>query len=200
MVRGRIVRAAFAESAPPPKNHAGARRIAAEEVLAHERADAIIARAKESAAKVAEEAAAEAKQAEHAKLAAQYLVLHARDEQRADRDLERAIKLAVLLAERLLGAAIEQDPAKIAALARQALAEARGARRAKIEAHPLDAEALRKDVAQLGLPEGSVEVTIDTELARGSLMLHTDLGILDAKLIVQLERLAAALRDAIARP
>ena len=36
------------------------------------------------------------------------------------------------------------------------------------------------------------------DLAPGDLVLHTDLGTLDARLTPQLERFAAALRDALA--
>jgi flagellar biosynthesis/type III secretory pathway protein FliH len=42
-----------------------------------------------------------------------------------------------------------------------------------------------------------VDVVENAELARGSLCVHTDLGTLDAKLTPRLERLAAALRDAL---
>jgi flagellar biosynthesis/type III secretory pathway protein FliH len=36
-------------------------------------------------------------------------------------------------------------------------------------------------------------------LSRGSLLLHTDIGAIDARLPVQLDRLAAAIRDVLAR-
>jgi flagellar biosynthesis/type III secretory pathway protein FliH len=42
-------------------------------------------------------------------------------------------------------------------------------------------------------------ITSDATLERGSLRLHTDLGTIDAQLRPQLERLAAALRDALAK-
>src|SRR5207237_6293883 len=99
-----------------------------------------------------------------------------------ERDLDRAIALARVLAERLIGEAIAQSPETITALARQALAEARGARRVRIEAHPLDAEALRRHLSMVtqALSQGSavVDVVENAELARGSLCVHTDLGAL----------------------
>jgi flagellar biosynthesis/type III secretory pathway protein FliH len=107
------------------------------------------------------------------------------------------MSLSVLLAERLLGHALELRPEHVAALARQALVEARGARRATIEAHPLDAEALQRHLVDVGTTDAVVEVRASAELTRGSLRVHTNLGTLDAKLTPQLERLAKALRDAL---
>ncbi len=165
---------------------------------ARREADAIVGRARESAAQIASTAAEEARQAEHAKLAALYLALKVADDRRGERDLDRAIGLARVLAERLLGEALDGDPTRIVALARQAFAEARGTTRAVIEASPLDADALRNHLLDLGLEEGALDVKIDPQLARGSLRVHTNLGTLDVQLTPQLERLAKALRDALA--
>jgi flagellar biosynthesis/type III secretory pathway protein FliH len=195
---------ASAEAPALPKG----RRIVAAEVEAQLLAQRIVATARESAERIvhsarheaaalAEKAAEEARQAEQAKVAALYLLLRTEDERRTERDLDRAMSLAVLLAERLLGQALDQRPELVAALARQALAEARGARRATIEAHPLDAEALQRHLVDIGLSETLVEVRPSAELSRGSLRVQTNLGTLDAKLAPQLERLAKALRDAL---
>ena len=102
---------------------------------ATKQAEAILSRARAAAEATADEAAAEARKSEHAKLSAQYLALHKAEEDRADRELDRGIALGVALAERLIGAALELEPSRIATLARQALVEARGARQAVIEAH-----------------------------------------------------------------
>jgi flagellar biosynthesis/type III secretory pathway protein FliH len=158
-------------------------------------------RAGEEAARATADAAKEARENEIAKLSAGFLALRIADERRAERDLDRAIGLACVLAERLLGEALERDPARILALARQALLEARGANRAVIEASPLDAETLRSHVLDMSVAEGSidaVDIRVDPLLSRGSLRIHTNLGNLDAQLTPQLERLAKALRDALA--
>jgi flagellar biosynthesis/type III secretory pathway protein FliH len=178
--------------------HLLARRLLDE---ARREADAILAHARESAQRVAADAAEEARKEEHAKVASLYLALRVEDERRQARDLDRAIGLARVLAERLLGEALAADPTRIVALARQALAEARGATRAAIEASPLDADALRNHLVNLGLAQGlassALEVKIDPQLSRGSLRVHTNLGTLDVQLTPQLERLAEALRDAL---
>jgi flagellar assembly protein FliH/type III secretion protein L len=161
-------------------------------------ADAIVARAREEAVRISEGAAEEARAREVARLAASFIALRAHDERRAERDLGRAVELARVLAERLLGEALALDPDRVVALARQALLEARGARRAVIEACPLDAETLKRHVERIGLADGEVELRSDPSLSRGSLRVHTNLGSLDAQLTPQLERLAEALRDALA--
>ncbi len=188
-----------------------ARRIPSEIVDAHavagvivanaeEEAAALIAEARKATANVAALAANEARAIEVAKLAAAFLALRNREEIRAEADTARTIELAVMLAERLVGAALEVHPERIADMAKRALEEARGARKVTIEAHPLDAEALRSKVEELGVLHGALEIAVDPALSRGSLSLHTDVGSLDARLNPQLDRLAAALRDALRAP
>jgi flagellar biosynthesis/type III secretory pathway protein FliH len=48
-----------------------------------------------------------------------------------------------------------------------------------------------------GLDIQSIEVREDAALARGELRLHTDVGIIDARLAPRFDRLSAALRDAL---
>ncbi len=129
-----------------------------------------------------------------AEVAALYLVLQARQEQALEANLDRTTELAVALAERIVGSALEVDPQKIGKMASALLAEARGVKRSLFEANPLDVDALRVETAFLG---ESVAIEPNSELARGSLVLHTDLGTVDGRLTPQLERLAAALRDAL---
>jgi flagellar biosynthesis/type III secretory pathway protein FliH len=164
---------------------------------ARKQADAMLVEARLEAARITADAAREAREQEVARLAASFLALRIEDERRAERDLDRAVSLARVLAERLLGEALENDPDRVVALARQALSEARGVRRAAIEASPLDAETLRSHVQDIGLEEGALDIKVDPLLSRGSLRIHTNLGSLDAQLTPQLERLAKALRDAL---
>jgi len=215
LTRGRVLHAPSASRARPlstaetPRRDVGRRVVAAvydaeraarERIAKAERdADAIVARARGEAVAAAARAAEEAREAGEARLAAAFLALRAREESQAERDVDRAIDLAVLLAERLVGAALEIHPERIAGMARQTLMEARGARRAIIEAHPLDAAALSNHLGSIGLPRDHVTVRENPELSRGALLLTTDLGPLNARLTPQLERLAAALRDALRR-
>jgi flagellar biosynthesis/type III secretory pathway protein FliH len=227
VVRGRIVRGDAAASARPVLAPGPSRRqrarLSREQAEAHRDADRVIDlaltqsrtildAARDESRKAAAEAAREVEEKEQARLAAAWLALRAREEIRAESDLGRSIALARVLAERLLGRAIELDPALIQSIAREVLTELRGARRVRIEAHPLDADELRAHLAGAGLwaplwaPEAAPEagpesaaatIVSSTDLARGSLIVHTDVGTLDAQLHPRLERLASALRDAI---
>ena len=192
-------------SPPPPRG----RRIASEEAAAHDeaarivrdanvRADDLLARARAAASEVASTAASEARAKADAETAARWIALRAAEARRFDRDAEPVVVIAVALAERLLGAALDLDPARIVPMARAVLEEARGARRAVIDAHPLDAAALRELLTTEGLDLQSVEVRDDSAaLARGDLRLHTEMGTIDARLAPRFEQLATALRDAL---
>ncbi len=212
--RARIVRAADTAGAraKPLLNLGPAvptwRRLAREELdarleaerLVHEaqaQAEAIGARAREQARTEAAQNAREVREQSEATIAARWLALRHAEGRRLERDIDRVIAVGVVLAERIVGTALELGPAVIADLARTAIAEARGARRIAIDAHPLDAGALRRHLATVGLDPQSVEVREDEALARGELRLQTDVGTIDAKLAPRLERLAAALRDAL---
>jgi flagellar biosynthesis/type III secretory pathway protein FliH len=211
VTRGRILRGSATArvlAAAAASKSEGARRVAKPVVdasmaaraitdLARREAEVLLERARADAAEEIQRAKDEARAAEVAKLAAGFLALRAREERGLEGDLDRVVSLAVMLAQRLVSGAVDADPSRVLAMARTSLAEARGARRVLIEAHPLDAETLTTNIETLGLPKEALEIRINPELARGELSLHTDLGTLDARLTPQLERLAAALRDAL---
>jgi flagellar biosynthesis/type III secretory pathway protein FliH len=173
----------------------------AREILARAQAEAsaLVDAAKRAAETIAREAAEEASQAEQAKVAALFLRIRQEDEQRAERDVDRSITIAVVLAERLLGTALAHDPKLIVQMAHQALSEARGARRVVIEASPLDADVLQRHLVDVGFEPHHVEIRSDPSQGRGALRISTNLGTLDAQLRPQIERLAKALRDTLHR-
>jgi flagellar assembly protein FliH len=211
--RPRIIRAAEASTAAPlplpqvPPSPAR-RRIAREEIEARAEADRIVCEAqaraegieraaREAAATIAAEARRAALEEAEASVAARWIALRAEENERLARDRDRLLGVAVALAERLLGASLRLDAARIADIASAAIAEARGARRILIEAHPADAEALRHSLGAAVSEAQAVDIRANEALARGDLRLQTDIGTIDAKLAPRLERLAAALRDAI---
>jgi flagellar biosynthesis/type III secretory pathway protein FliH len=209
VTRARIISKATATSLPiskPPSSRT-IEKLARAELEAKESAtrtlaeakraaDAIVAEARAKAQSVAQNAAREAAEAEQAKVAALYAALRVREERSAEAQLDRSVELARVLAERLLGESLQVDAQTVAKLARQALAEAQGARTVRIEAHPDDVATLKQHVTMLNISQVA-SITPDATLERGSLRLHTDLGTIDAQLRPQLERLAAALRDAL---
>jgi flagellar assembly protein FliH len=174
-------------------------RVTAERIVVEAKAaaEAIVLEARARAATAVETVAREAQEEAGTQLAARWLALRESERAALGREGERAVSMAVVLAERLLGASLALDPSRISELARGVIDEARGARRAVIEAHPLDADQLRARLTRDDLDLQSVEVRADAALARGELRLHTDLGTIDARLAPRFERLAAALRDAL---
>jgi len=179
------------------------------EVLdAAERASSLIARAEARAAEIvgeAERASAELKLRAEAEgradaaatIAARALALRQLEVKADERALDRTVQLARLLAERLLGESLRVAPEQIVALAKQALAEARGARRITIVAAPADARILEPNLAAMGLDVAAVHVREDGCRTRGNLRIETEIGALDAELAPQLERLALKLRESL---
>jgi flagellar biosynthesis/type III secretory pathway protein FliH len=190
------LRAKARGAARPSGNLPIGRRVAKDELAAREEAARIVAAARAEASRLASAASQEAREAETARLAAAFLSLRRAEEQRAERDLDRVIEIATLLAERLVGESIRLDPTVIAHLAANALTETRGGRRVRIDASPEDVEPLRDALAAASFAIVT-DVRADAGLARGSLVIHTDLGDIDARLRPQLERLVAAVREAM---
>jgi flagellar biosynthesis/type III secretory pathway protein FliH len=160
-------------------------------------ARAIVAAAERKAADLKLLAEAEARADATAKLAAHALALASYEAKADERGLERTVALARLLAERLLGASLALAPEQIASLAKQALSEARGARRLTIVAHPEDARLLSNTLPSMGVVIDTVQVVPDSARQRGSLRIETDIGVLDADLAPQLDRLALRLRETL---
>jgi flagellar biosynthesis/type III secretory pathway protein FliH len=210
--RARVVASPEAHGAKPLLERgvgdARRRRIAREEIEATLAAERIVLEARAAAEAIRDEARAgavdaiadavrRAREEASAELAGRWIALREREHAAMGRDGDRIVVTAVALAERLLGASLALEPARIGDMARAVLDEARGARRAVIEAHPLDADELRQRLTGDGLDLQSIDVRSDEALARGELRLHTDLGTIDARLAPRFERLAAALRDAL---
>jgi flagellar assembly protein FliH len=159
-------------------------------------AAAIVERARETARAEAAAAVEAARAESDARGAARWLAIVGHEQRRLDRDADRIVRIAVAMAERLLGASLELGPGVIATIARGVLAEARGARRALVEAHPADAAILRQELGERAPGAVDVDVRESAALGRGSLRLHTDVGVIDACVEARLDRLALALRDA----
>jgi flagellar assembly protein FliH len=183
-------------------------RVAEREVVeAAEQARAVVARGEAQAAEILgrarREAAdlrlrveVEARAEAAARIATQALALSLQEDRALERNLDRVVDVARVLAERLLGEVLALEPRRIVALARRALDEARGARRVTIIAHPDDA-ALIEEALLSAHAGGAARVLADPERPRGSLRLDTDIGVLDADLAPQLDRLLPKLRESL---
>lgn len=161
------------------------------------RAARLVSEAEHAAAELRLRAEAEGRADASAKIAARALALRQHEALADERALDRSVALARLLAERLLGESLRVAPEQIVALARQALTEARGARRIGLLAHPEDAHLLEQSLPALGIDLAAVQVRADPARNRGSLRIETEIGVLDAELAPQLERLALKLRESL---
>lgn len=186
--RGRVAPKALVDASQQ------AARLVAE---ARAEAEQLVAAAQRRAADLKLLAEAEARAEASAKLAAHALALASHEAKSDERSLDRAVSLARLLAERLLGASLALAPEQIVTLARQALSEARGARRLNVVAHPEDARLLAGALPSLGVAPEALSIVPDAARTRGSLRIETDIGVLDAELAPQLDRLALKLRESL---
>ncbi|MGC4091849.1 MAG: FliH/SctL family protein [Polyangiaceae bacterium] len=179
----------------------------AEVVDAARRAERIVAEAQARAAQIRSHSEAElarlrtqvvddARANGVARLAVDTLALAARDADSDERTLKRSVELARLLAERLLSEALSLDPSLIESVARRALAEASGARRIRIVAHPDDAPYLQSALEAGRLAHVS-EVLSDPSRSRNSLRFESEIGTLEADIAPQLDRLADRLQQAL---
>lgn len=208
VVRARVVPARAASSAEAValagRAPQSVRRVPRDEVEARARAEALVRHAEDLAQSILERAhedAARAADAARAQAVGELIadLARARDAEhrRAEASVDALVTLATVLAERLVGEELTIRPERIEALAASALALARREGALRMAAHPADAAHLRAAFADL--PQLAVAIEDDSELARGSLLVESEDGVIDARLGAQLERLAAAVRDAIAR-
>jgi len=161
---------------------------------AHEEAAQIVARAEAAANDRMLQQQARARADALCLVVGEALELRKRQAELSKNLLDRSVDYATLLAERLLGEELALAPERIRALARQVLEEAAGARHAIIVAHPRDASELRAGLGGLGSLLDSVGIEDDDKLNRGQIRVETELGVIEADLRGQLERLATQLR------
>jgi flagellar biosynthesis/type III secretory pathway protein FliH len=168
-------------------------------IIARARAEAerIVQRAEQGVAELRLRAEAEGRAGAVASLAAHSIALKVREAASLNGELDRIVELARILAERLLGASLGLDPERVIDLARRAIAEATGARRVTVIAHPEDASHLEAALGSLPSGAEAVRVVADPKRPRHGLRLETDIGVLDAELAPQLERLALKLRETL---
>jgi flagellar biosynthesis/type III secretory pathway protein FliH len=168
---------------------------AREIVAAAERnASTILERARGELAALRERVLDEVRKEAASELASRTLALAAKEAELDHRALDRSIDLARVLAERLLGATLTLDPARIVDLAATALAEARGARRIVLHANPEDAALLGQAIAE-GRLDHVTRVVPSLARPRGALRIESEIGVLDAEIAPQLDRLIERLRE-----
>lgn len=103
----------------------------------------------------------------------------------AEADLRR---LAVRIAERILGAELAMTPEKVVEIVRQAIGAARSRKPLTVRVHPDDAPLVEKALA-----EAPLAVVADANVDRGGCIVDTGRGTVDARLATQLAAIERAL-------
>jgi len=188
-----------------PTRHAPrARTLPAASLRTYEEAEACLLRARGEAeqlvqqahldaARIREAAEKEGQQTAAAALAAGWIHLHAAQARHVTANEQKIMEIARILAEKLLGQALELEPRLVVDLARECVQSVQRASRFVFYAHPLDADTLDRHRDRLGLDVSLVDIESDPSQTRGSLRIETDLGVLDAKVPQQLDLLIEAL-------
>lgn len=186
---------------PPPRPRVIARPLAEAQAearalldKAREEAQQILSRAEAAANDLILQQQARARADALCLVVGEALELRKRQAELSRNVLDRSVDFATILAERVLGEELALSPDRVRALARQVIEEAAGARHAIIVAHPRDASELRAGLGSLGSLLDSIGIEDDASLSRGHIRVETELGVIEADLRGQLERLSTQLR------
>lgn len=116
---------------------------------------------------------------------------------------QRAVELALALAEKILHTAMEADPSLVASVVTGALRRVVHRDGVVIDVNPADVEIIRLATDRIASELGSLprlEVTGERRVARGGCVVRTPDGEIDARLETQLQRAAALLLEPAAPP
>ena len=105
--------------------------------------------------------------------------------------------LAVRIAEKLLGKTLSLQPEAVVDLAAEALTHAGEPRALRLRCHPDDLDLLERGRPRLldrCRSAGVLRIEADEEIPRGGCVVESELGIVDARLGVQLDAIERALR------
>lgn len=103
------------------------------------------------------------------------------------------VRLALAIAEKIIGRQVEEDPSLIASVLERARTHVEHARKITIWLHPADHDVLlqlRPDLVRVG-EEGQRTVAIFTsdDVGRGGCRIETEMGVVDATIPVQLDEI-----------
>jgi flagellar biosynthesis/type III secretory pathway protein FliH len=115
-------------------------------------------------------------------------------------DVERhSVELALAIAERIVGAAIEVDPEVVCEVVQGALRRVVERDRLVVDVNPDDVEIVRQWIGgQSEVASSAVEVRAERRVGRGGAVVRTLEGEIDARIPEQLDRAREVLRDALA--
>ena len=111
---------------------------------------------------------------------------------------EDLVRLAIVVARRILHRELSVDPDALSGVVRAATAKIELRDLHRLRLSPADVPVLEKILPALNFPE-RVEVLADPALERGSVILETSRGILDSSVSVQLEEIESGFVDLVRR-
>lgn len=111
---------------------------------------------------------------------------------------EDVVRLAIAIAARILHREIQTDPEALLGLVNAAMRKLSLREVHRVRTHPQDAEAIRRQLERSGSPI-AVEVQPDASLARGSLVVETLRGSMDASVDTQLREIERGFVDLVHR-
>ena len=121
------------------------------------------------------------------------------EEQLVARYTPQIVRLAIEIAEKIIGRALEADPQIVASVLERAKREVADAKQMRIWLHPADHKVLAEtcpELIKIGSETGrTIEVVTADDVSRGGCRLETEMGLVDATLPTQIEEIRRQLLD-----
>jgi flagellar biosynthesis/type III secretory pathway protein FliH len=121
------------------------------------------------------------------------------EEQMVPRFTPQMVRLALEIAEKIVGKTVAEDPAIVASVLERARKEVPEAKWVRVRLHPADYKilaAIRPELIRAGDEGGrKVEVLTSDEIGRGGCRIETEIGIVDASLPTQFQEIKRQLLD-----
>src|SRR5687767_8363353 len=126
------------------------------------------------------------------------LLEFSREHEQLLKDSEQAVlKLAVRLAEKIIGQQLLLSPETIVDIVREGLKSLRSDKSVSVKVHPTHLETLRNSIARLQDllgPDCRVRFVADPGISPGGCTIESELGVIDAQIETQLKCLEEALK------
>jgi flagellar biosynthesis/type III secretory pathway protein FliH len=121
------------------------------------------------------------------------------EEQMVSRFTPHIVRLALEIAEKIVGKAVVEDPGIVASVLERARKEIPDARSVRVRLHPEDFKILaelRPELIRAGAEGGrKIEVLAADEIGRGGCRIETEIGVVDASLPTQFQEIKRQLLD-----
>ena len=121
------------------------------------------------------------------------------EERMVSRFTPEMVRLALEIAEKIVGRAVAEDPEIVASVLDRARKEVPDARLVRVRLHPADYNVLaemRPDLVRMGDERArTFEVSTTDEIPRGGCRIETEIGVVDATIPTQFEEIRRQLLD-----